>query len=403
MKTRPVAGSGFISHYALMMIVICAIVYGSLYPFVFHDSGALASDFRHLAATWNQVPHSRGDILANILLYMPLGLTTLLAFGDGRSKRFVAAFAVCVGAALSFSIELAQFYDVSRVSVLSDFYLNVTGTLAGVAIAWTAGAVLVRVSWPSGGAPAFARLLLLAWLGWRLYPYVPTIDLHKYWRSLKPLFVTPSLAPYDIFRYAALWLSLFFLFQLGLRPKKSMRLLLPAMLTFFAAKIAIIDQALSLPEILGALLAVLFGPLLLQRYRAFGIPCLAMALVVLVILTRILPWQFAATARAFQWVPFFSFLHGSLQVDVISFAQKFYLYGVVILLLVKAGASLRSAMALECGILLATSVLQIFMVSRTAEITDAVLALVLGCIYALLRRHHPERAGTPLSAGGSSV
>jgi hypothetical protein len=179
-------------------------------------------------------------------------------------------------------------------------------TLAGAGIAWVAGAGVAMASWPSGSAPAFARLLLLTWFGWRLYPYVPTIDLHKYWRSVRAVFVSDP-AAYSIFRYTVIWLRVAFLLQVGIEPKRPMRLLLSAVLCFFAVKILVIGQVLSLPEIVGATLAVPLGHLVLQRFRSVGIPCLAASVVLMMTLSRVLPWHFLSTQKAFQWVPFSDF------------------------------------------------------------------------------------------------
>ena len=376
----------------LAAAVAILIVYGSLYPFVFHDAGSLKADVSHFLAGWRQPPESRGDILANLLLYIPLGLTATLAFG--RSRILGAILAVLAGCVLSLCIELAQFYDAGRVSAFSDFALNAVGVVAGVAIGLMAGARLVRTSWPAGSEPAFARLLLLAWLGWRLYPYVPTLELHKYWRSLEPVLFAQNVEAYDVLRYGALWLSVIFLFRTGVR--RSMSLLLLAMLAFFAAKASIIGQVISLPELLGAGLALVLSPLVLGRFARIGVPAMAVLLTLIVILTRILPWQFAATPKPFQWIPFFGFLHGSQQVDAISFAEKFCLYGTVLLLLVRSGVRLWLAAGLECLILFGTSLLQTLMVNRSAEISDAVLALILGLIYAFLRRqHHGDNSPAP--------
>jgi VanZ family protein len=319
---------------------------------------------------------------------MPLGLTIALAFG--REGRPAWLLAIVGGAVLSLSMELAQFYDDSRVSALSDVYLNILGTLAGCAIAWAGGASLLSAWWRPGSAPAFARLLLLAWLGWRLYPYVPIIDLHKYWRSVKPLLFESHAAPQDIFRYTILWLSAIFLVQTGLRPQRLAWFLPMAMLGFFAAKILIVGQDISLPDILGAGIALVLTTFVFRKFSSFGTFSVAALLLAEVVLIRVLPWQFSTTFKAFQWVPFFSFLHGSLQVDAISFAQKFYLYGVVILLLTQSGMRLWTAVALECAMLLITSVLQMFMVGRSAEVTDSLLALALGVIYMLLRRQYRQ-------------
>ena len=382
--------------YVLAAAVAILIAYGSLYPFVFHDAGPLSTDLAHFLASWRDHPQSRGDILANLLLYAPLGLTATLAFEQSMSRFRAAILAGVCAAALSFCIELAQFYDASRVSAFSDFALNLASAVAGIVLALTAGARLIRTSWPAGSAPGFARLLLLAWLGWRLYPFVPTLEIRQFWRSLQPVLFMQGLNVDEFLRYAVLWLSVIFLFRVGVRP--SMAALLAAMLAFFAAKASIIGQVISLPELLGAILAFLFAPLVLGRFSSAGLLLTAALLLLAVILNRILPWQFTPVPKSFQWIPFYSFLHGSPTVDAISFAQKFYLYGATLLLLVKAGFGLRLAIALECAILFATSLLQTFMVGRSAEISDAVLALILGLVYALLRRLHHEGARPSLAA-----
>ena len=393
----PATPAHFARRYGLAVAVILLIAYGSLYPFIFHGTGALSADLAHFLASWRELPQSRGDVLANLLLYIPLGLTITLALsqggrGRGVSRYLAALLAILAGAALSLFIELAQFYDTSRVSAFSDFALNIVGSLIGAVVALMTGARLLKASWPAGSAPAFARLLLLAWLGWRLYPYVPTLEIHRFWRSIQPVLFAPNIVPLSLFRYAALWLSVAFLFQLGVR--RSIWAFLLAMLCFFAAKTMIIGQSLALAELLGGALALLLTPLVLGRFRTAGLPLVAACLMAYVVLNRILPLQFAASPKPFQWIPFFGFLHGSQQVDAISFAEKFYLYGVMLLLLVRAGLGLRFVVALECGLLLATSYFQTFMVGRSAEISDAILALMLGFVYAFMRRQYREEAGS---------
>jgi len=397
--TKPVPGDRAhpFLHFALAVAVAILIAYGSLYPFVFRDAGSLSADISHFLGSWRQSPQSRGDVLANLLLYVPLGLTVTLALAQGMPRYLAAVLALFCGAALSLFIELAQFFDAGRVSAFSDFALNVVGALAGSIIALVAGARLVKTAWPAGATPAFARLLLLAWLGWRLYPYVPTLEIHKYWRSLKPVLFAQGVNVPDVLRYAVLWLSVICLVQMGVR--RSAGLVLLAVVAFFAAKASIIGQVLFLPDLLGAALALLLFPFVLGRFSSVGIPFTAAALLVVVILSRILPWHFAATPKPFQWIPFFGFLHGSQTVDAISFAQKFFLYGAVILLLVRSGVGLRLAVGLVCLILFATSLLQTWMVGRSAEISDAVLALILGLVYAFLRRHEgPLRRGEAAKA-----
>ena len=60
---------------------------------------------------------------------------------------------------------------------------------------------------------------------------------------------------------------------------------------------------------------------------------------------------------------------------------------------------LPARLLLAVCLLLATSLLQTQMVSRSAEISDAVLALILGLVYAFLRRQHrQDTSALPQSA-----
>jgi VanZ family protein len=373
---------------ALAVAVTVLIAYGSLYPFAFHPAGPLAADIAHFLASMDQPPQGRGDVVANLLLYVPMGLAVTLALAAAMPRILAAGLTILGGSVLSLSIELAQFYDGNRVSAFSDFLLNVVGLVVGAVIALTVAVRLVQASWPGGSAAAFSRLMLLFWLGWRLFPYVPTLEIHHYWRSLQPILLSPNIDPLDLFRYTALWFAVAWLFRTGIGRAAGLFPL--AMICFFAAKISIVDQVLVLSEVLGAGLALVLASLVVGRFKAAGLPLAALAMLGVVILGRVLPWQFAATQRPFQWIPFFSFLHGSQAIDTISFAEKFFLYGVTVFLLVGAGLRLRLAAALLCILLLATSYLETFMVGRSAEISDAVLALIAGWIYAYMRRQYHD-------------
>src|SRR5206468_411610 len=94
-----------------------------------------------------------------------------------------------------------------RVASLWDVASNTLGTVVG---AWAGLLVGTRSSRPLLGkmtAKPVPSLLLIALLGYRLVPYVPVIDLHKYWTALKPLLSGPLPTPVDVFSYFALWVA----------------------------------------------------------------------------------------------------------------------------------------------------------------------------------------------------
>ena len=370
----------------MIYLVIAAILYGSLYPFDLHFYDAGQAGLFHLLSTWRNPPQSRGDLIANIFLYMPLGYAVANTRTE-KSWRF-AVGAVGIGAGLSFSIEWLQYYDQSRVSCLSDFYLNVLGSIAGALVSQTHAAPFPHLSLPKGSRALFARALLFSWTAWRLYPYVPAIDLHKYWNSLKPVLLYPEIDPYSAFRFWVLWSGISYLLRTGV--SKSAPYLLPtAMAGYFCAKVLIVNQSLNLSEIAGAIITLFLAGLSGKRiYPAV----LALLFAVVVVLSRVLPWHATAIIKPFQWVPFYSLLHGSLTVDILAFCEKIFLYGTLLLLLVEAGLPLTLACLGECITLLATSILQTRMGGRSAEITDAVIPLLLAIVYVILDRQ-TRRAG----------
>ena len=369
----------------LLGLVLAIIAYGSLYPFNMHLYDTGRAGLTHLLSTWRDPPQSRGDLIANILLYMPLGFA---AAGVSPGKWRGALGAVAIGAGLSFSIEWLQFYDQSRVSCLSDFALNVIGCLAGALVSQARVFRFPFRPLPQGEGAIFARVLLFAWLAWRLYPYVPTIDLHKYWNSLKPVLLHPEIDAYGVFRFAVLWQGVCHLLRRGLQAKMPSYLLAAAIAGYFCAKILIVNQYLGLSELAGAGIALLLSGLPETR---FNVRALTLLFAVVVISSRLLPWTPSPVIRSFQWVPFYSLLHGSLAVDIQSFCEKTFLYGGLLLLLVEAGVPLNLACLGECIVLLATSALETLIADRSAEITDALLALLLALVYAALDR--PARRG----------
>jgi len=109
------------SNFALISAGLFAIVlYGSLYPFRFHDNPDTNGPFRALFQTWH-APIHRGDFIANVLLYLPFGFFSARAL-RGLPKFLRIALVTCGGLALSVSTELAQFYDAGRVSALAEWW-----------------------------------------------------------------------------------------------------------------------------------------------------------------------------------------------------------------------------------------------------------------------------------------
>jgi VanZ family protein len=366
-------------------VVIAVIVYGSLYPFAFRPPViGFGRAARALLESWADAP-SRGDFIANVALYMPLGFFAILAIGRGVGTAKRIALAILTGALLSTCMELTQYYDDGRQTAATDLYANVVGTALGAIGGSLTGS---DFRWPllreiaSNRVPA---LLLSAWAGYRLFPYVPTTDLHKYWDTLRPVILYPSLTGYDLFRYTAIWLTIGVLIEPISGPKRGW-LLFPLFVGgVLVAKVMMVDTTLTTAEIAGAALALCAWSVLAVHVR-LRTSVIALFFCGYVIAERLEPFQFGSTAASFSWVPFLGFMSSSPEIGVLSFFQKFFLFGSSIWLLAQAGLRLRLSIAIIAAILFMTSYAEAYLPNRSAEVTDTVMALIIGAVFALIEK-----------------
>jgi VanZ family protein len=373
------------ANFALITAVMMAVIlYGSLYPFAFQVPPDGIGPVRALLATWANRP-GRGDFLSNILLYLPLGYFAFLAWAQPSARSVRVILALFLGTMLSLSVELTQYFEPARDSTLTDVYSNMIGTALGATIsAMTTG----RWHTPLWRAIADHRepaLLLAGWLGYRLFPYVPVVDLHKYWDALKPVVLHPSFSLYDLCRHTASWLVVYALVA-ALAPKRYAAFLAAAFAgaTVFA-EILIIGRVLSVAELLGAAAAFAFW-MLLGIHERLRLTIVTLFFALMVVAQRLEPFAFAPAPSHFGWVPFYGFMHGSIGVDMQSFLEKFFLYGTLLWLLVQLGWRMSFAATLVCLALLVTSIIEMYLPGRSAEITDAVMALAIAAVAELLRR-----------------
>jgi VanZ family protein len=369
--------------------IIAMIAYGSLYPFAFHNVPDGIGPLHTLFYSWDKTP-GRGDFLSNIILYMPLGFIGTVTVGK-RTGVTQLALTILIGAGLSFAVETLQYYDPGRDTEATDFYSNVLGTAIGGGIGWFFGQ---DFRWPlvreisANRAPS---LLLVAWLGYRLYPYVPTIDLHKYWDALKPVFLHPQLSPDTLFRHVSIWLGICVMIEKIAGDRRAAGLIGRFALFLIVSSVLIISTSVTLAQIAGIVVA--FG---IWRLLPARVNVAAAAMGAYVIVFRLHPFVFSSSPGHYSWTPFLSFMQGSIDLDVQSFFEKFFLYGALIWLLAEAGVGRRAATLLVTAIVLGASFAEVFIPGRSAEITDAILALATGEFIRVLEvgARRPARQGS---------
>jgi len=196
------------THFAaplLLAIIVALILYVSLYPFRFGADGPTAMEvLRELS--WARA--SRGDMLNNVLLYVPLGFCIALTVEPRFGRLAGIAAGLVGGALLSITMEIMQGSIATRVPSLTDLSLNAAGALAGAigGSAWHAlGARMTPQANPAGRSGAIALVVLVLWLIARLWPFVPDASLRQLKRAVRPLF-TPEIGWPDLAAFFVGWL-----------------------------------------------------------------------------------------------------------------------------------------------------------------------------------------------------
>src|SRR5262249_47230510 len=135
-------------------------------------------------------------------------------------------------------------------------------------------------------------------LGYRIFPYVPVIDLHKYWDALKPLVLTPQFTAYEFYHYTVMWLTVAALLETVVREKRSSRFYVYLAVFVLAAKVIIISKDVTLDEAAG--IGIAYGIWL----AILGLPSRTRALTVVlplylyVLLWRLEPFDFQVPTRS---------------------------------------------------------------------------------------------------------
>ena len=370
----------------LLAVIMFLIVYGSLYPFSFaavDGAGPL-----ELLKQLSFARTTRSDIAANVLLYLPLGacLTWLLAAQlGGLAAAIVATLAA---AALSFTVEFAQLYETRRVASLADFTYNTAGAFAGAWIAIGIAATHRRLN-----ASALAGLLrhpvatalLLSWIGYRLAPFAPVPDPGKWAASFAPLGDLARLTPGAVLPQLLAWLVLVPVSE-RLAPGRPLGLVVVAMLMVLAGRILFADMTLDPAEIAGMLGALALGYPLLRLPPERAASVLAAALIVLIAMQGLAPFDFQIAQDRFALVPFGESLTQYRAGNLTDMFLRCFTNGALVWLLVRSGLSVLAGTAIGAGLVFSIELLQTWLPGHTAEITDPLLAIAAGGLIAVFER-----------------
>jgi VanZ family protein len=362
----------------LLLLVVAFILYGSLYPFDFHFDRTAAGPLLILLHSWPAKidRFAWRDAGVNILLYFPLGLTVLLVLTRRLPRLPSALAALLLGLVLSASIEMLQIFDSTRTCSLLDVACNFLGTLGGVAVALVFQREILAITRRRTGDPGAAGALMLAscWLGYQLYPFIPHLGRTYLRRSIARFFATP-VSPVEVCSAAAEW----FAFALLVRAVTG-HLKVPwlwILMLCLPLRLLIMERTLAPAELLGAALAMLAWtyPAATSRVHT-GAALLAAAIVA----RELSPFTFAPQPSSMSWIPFAATLNGERLNSTLVLLRKAFEYGALLWLLRASGLRYWTAGIWVAAALMLLETAQLYLPNRQAEVTDAVLAILLACI-----------------------
>jgi VanZ family protein len=386
-QRRIVSSSAELRHAGWWLLFAAAsavlILYGSLFPFRIRTSAELG--FFEAIGALTFKPTTRGDIVANLLLYMPLGLCLMFAWSG---RRWPLARTILVGTALSLAVELTQTYLRFRVSSLTDVVLNVISTFGGAtaAMAYAALGTSVRIpALASSRLDPAALSVVMLWLGFRLAPFVPTIDWQKYKDALRPLFIDPQVGALDLLRYVTGWLLVGYAIRLLIRREYALLVTLAIVGIVLLGRVVVVGKTLSVSELAALAACMPLAALLIPLRDQRRVALLAALLTVAIVAQGVAPFEFLPYAQGFSWMPFRSSLSGSIELNYSVLLEKCFWYLLLIWLLMRCGFRVSAAAVATASLVAAIEVVQMWLPGRSADVTDPLLALAVGLLLAMPR------------------
>lgn len=371
----------------IWLVVILLIGYGSLYPFNFDWQRPFPADAGQWLLNWQQRT-LRSDLIANILLFIPYGFFGALKIQhDKRRSPLLSAFLlVFFGFCYAVALQWVQFLLPSRVPHAADATLNLVGILLGVSAAAYTSSQRIRRLLPQkirfNLAPAL--VLLVLWLGWALFPYIPIFASAQLGKGFSELY-NSNWQWLDWLQYTGFWLAFFYSLQRVMAKNYPISVLLALSVFILIVKVSMYRSQLSWSEIsaVPAALLLIYG--LKEKVQLWVLSVIAMILLVHQFL-----WPFQLSGKLsfsnIQWVPFKGFLGGSTWYHLSYLLEISLLLSILCYALGRLLSNFKAAAIASITIMLGMSLLQLFIVGKTMDVTNIILMMVLSYLLLLLDR-----------------
>jgi hypothetical protein len=159
------------------------------------------------------------------------------------------------------------------------------------------------------------------------------------------------------------------------------------------SRTVLVGVALSPAEVWGGALGVLLWIAVVSRLR-FRAVLVAALFSGVIVLQALEPFTFRTPGRPFGLIPFRSFIEAPTEAGVRTFLEKVFTYGTLVWLIARTGLKTWMAAILGGGLVLGLRMLQVYLPGRSAEVTDAVMVLLIAALMYLMAEDPQELAST---------
>jgi VanZ family protein len=378
-----------------LLLVVCAalVVHGSLYPYHFIEPESLPDALVRLMSRrrwWT----SRGDVLGNVVLFVPLGALGQWVLQLWLRPAAAVLLVLLAGSATAFGLQVAQLYVPERDAELGDVLWNMVGLSLGSAAALlTPAARMGLAGRPSGRTTAESAQLRLAatlavlWLSLNWWPFVPTLDWAHVKTVLRGVVAGP---PGSLTSLTGATLGVLVVGHQLRSLHKRRRVLGSLCATALLGRLVITGQWLSLSVLLGVLGGVLAAEAAWRADEGKARRVLFWGVVMWFALEALRPYRLAPEPHEVFWVPFKALLQGSMLSNLLSLCWNLFWIGSAVSLATGSARQLgRVTLAISAGVA-GLELIQTHLPGRVADITPALLPVLWWLVVrAVLPRQAP--------------
>jgi VanZ family protein len=372
------------------LVLAVLITYGSLYPFDFALPLFPGAALHAMLTTilWT----SKGDVLGNLILFLPWGLASGLTRTNGAANYRHTA----LGLALAVILQVLQLALPTRDAAISDIIWNGAGIYIGQFVL----APLIQRFRDEHTELFSAQILPLTlavlWLATQTLPCIPSLDMSLLRASAKA-FLAPNpwlLAPFSVTFAGTLVLGHIALTQF---PARFARFALPALAMLLPmvlfTRLFIIQNTPHWHDA-AAMLSGYMAVLLLRTPQRVA-PTAFAALLLSLTLTGLAPYSWDSVGSHFNWLPFVGYLQGNMLGNLRELLETTWHCAALLWLAYCIGARVQGIGVFVVMWVLMLEVIQIWLQGRSADITPALTCALIIPLITRLIRQTPRYAPVP--------